>query len=61
MNLFVYISIRCKLTCDAGINAVVMLGEEIPWDKTQGAFWDMCTFLFLELGDVYMSSLKKNS
>lgn len=61
MSLFVYISIRCKLICVAGINAVVMLGEEIPWDKTQGGFWDMSSFLFLELGDVYMSSLKKNS
>lgn len=36
-----------------------MLREEIPWDKTQGGFWDLSSFLFLELGDIYMSSLKK--
>lgn len=36
-----------------------MLGEEIPWEKNQGGFWHLSSFLFLELGDVYMNSLKK--
>ena len=36
MRLFVYISVRRKLVFGARIKIVVILGEEITWEGTQG-------------------------